>query len=214
LQVRVERLECDPVSMRFFRAGEQAKRLARRLGKPEPNILIDANDVRLPPDVWAPFWVAFTHVVQNAVDHGLESEKERSALGKPGAGTLRFSAHSSSTGCQIVFEDDGSGVDWEKVRTRARALGLPADTENDLAAALFADSLSTKDIATATSGRGVGLAAVKSATQALDGRVHVESTRGSGTRFTFEFALLDAAERRSGQRVAAGTSGPRLGRQV
>lgn len=211
LQACLERLELEPISVRFFRAADQAKRLARKLGKPPPKVISEADDVRLPAEEWTPFWVAFTHVVQNAVDHGLENEEDRVAAGKTSSGTLRLVATTTSTGVRIQLHDDGRGVDWDKVRQRATDLGLPTGTRDDLAQALFADSLTTKDTATATSGRGVGLAAVRSATRALGGQVNVASEPGSGTTFTFEFATR---ERRSGPKITTGSNEPRLGRSV
>jgi two-component system chemotaxis sensor kinase CheA len=207
LQSRLERLEFEPVAVRFFRAGEQAKRLARKLGKPDPKIVSEPNDVRLRSGDWAPFWGAFTHVVQNAVDHGLEGKEARLAAGKPAAGTLRLRASTTGDGVRIELHDDGRGVDWEKVRKRAIAMNLPARSPGDLVQALFADSLTTRDATTTTSGRGVGLAAVRTATRALQGRVDVESKPGFGTKFIFEFEQNDVLETEGSQRIAAGASG-------
>lgn len=214
LQARVERLELEPVSIRFTRAGEQARRLARKLGKPEPQVICEANDVRLPGDDWATFWGAFIHVVQNAVDHGLENEQERLAVGKAAAGTLRFVATATATHVRIQLHDDGRGVDWDKVRQRALERGLPAGTEDELARALFADSLTTRDAATLTSGRGTGLAAVRNATQAMQGRVEVESTVDSGTTFSFEVPLVQGRVSRGVHRLAPATPEDRAGRTL
>ncbi len=185
LAARLERIKFEPVSIRFLRAGDQAKRVAARLGKPEPRVISEPNDVRLLGDDWAQFWSALAHVVQNAVDHGLETDEERRAAGKVGAGTIRFAAHETVSEVCIEVRDDGRGVNWEQVRRKARQRGLPADTHADLVEALFTDAITTKSSATATSGRGVGLAAVKTATRSMHGRIEVESSPSVGTTFRF-----------------------------
>ena len=83
----------------------------------------------------------------------------------------------------ITIEDDGRGVDWDRVRERARARGLPASSASDLAAALFSNEFSTRDEATTISGRGVGLAAVQAEVTRMSGRALVESKLGRGTLF-------------------------------
>jgi two-component system chemotaxis sensor kinase CheA len=88
----------------------------------------------------------------------------------------------------ITIQDDGRGVDWERVRERARALGLPASSPSHLAAALFSDEFSTRDKATSISGRGLGLAAVQAEVTRMSGRALVESELGRGTLFRLRVA--------------------------
>lgn len=187
LEAGLLRLRFEPVSARFFRVGEQAKRLARSLGKPEPLIEIHTNQVRLPRERWLEFWSAFSHVVRNAVDHGLESESERLAAGKARMGSIRLSTQGSADRLEISIQDDGKGIDWDSVRARAKALNLPSATAEELMAALFTDALSTADRVSETSGRGVGMGAVRAAARELDGTVVVVSRRGKGTTVTFTF---------------------------
>ncbi|HEU4533412.1 MAG TPA: ATP-binding protein, partial [Polyangiaceae bacterium] len=89
----------------------------------------------------------------------------------------------------LEVADDGRGVDWARVAAKAADLGLPFETEAERVAALFADGLSTKDVATEVSGRGVGLAAVWAACKALGGRARVDSWPGAGTRVGFDFPV-------------------------
>ena len=91
----------------------------------------------------------------------------------------------------IAIQDDGRGIDWDRVRERARVRGLPTRSTADLAAALFSDEFSTRDEATSTSGRGVGLAAVRAEVTRLSGRVLVESELDRGTLFRL-FVAADA----------------------
>ena len=82
----------------------------------------------------------------------------------------------------------GLGIDWDRVRQRAEALGLPCANERELIAALFLDGLSTRDQATETSGRGVGLSALAEVVHDLGGTIEVRSEPGRGTSMTFRFA--------------------------
>ena len=122
--------------------------------------------------------------VRNAVDHGLEPPADREAAGKPPVGTIRLRAAEADGRVVIEIRDDGRGIDWNRVAQKARLLGLPWDQPEDLVAALFADGLSTKDSVSETSGRGVGLAAVRAACRELGGDVSVTSEPGKGSCFT------------------------------
>ena len=183
-------LRQEPVLVRLRRAADQAQAVARRLGKPELAIELNAaRELRLPTSRWAAFWAAFVHALQNAVDHGIETPEQREALGKAPAGKLVLSAWTEQDSLFIELEDDGKGIDWERVRERARARGVPHETESELTLALFADGLSTTDRVTQTSGRGVGMGAVRAATEDLGGTLRIQSTRGVGTAIRFSFPL-------------------------
>ncbi len=172
---------------RLEHLGRQARELARRLGKFEPIVVVDAAGVRLEPAVWADFWSAMVHAVRNAVDHGLEDADSRVKAGKPAAGRLVLGARRS--GNQIIFsmEDDGRGIDWSALEKRAAALGRAHDTRAALIEALFTDGVSTRAKVDAVSGRGVGLAALRQTVRALGGTIEVESSEGRGTTFRFIF---------------------------
>jgi chemotaxis protein histidine kinase CheA len=92
----------------------------------------------------------------------------------------------------IEIADDGAGIDWARTADKARAAGLPARRPADLERALFAPGVSTLDSVTATSGRGIGLAAVRDAATRLGGSVHVQSEQGRGTRFVCRIPLSAA----------------------
>ena len=109
------------------------------------------------------------------------------ACGKPQAATLRFLAQRKLGTVTFSVSDDGGGVDWDKVRSKASAAGLPVRTDAELADALFHDGMSTRDQVSATSGRGVGLGALRAQVFALHGQIEVESTPERGTTFRFVF---------------------------
>ncbi|MEY4510661.1 MAG: chemotaxis protein cheA [Pseudomonadota bacterium] len=164
--------------------GERARALALRLGKGPVQVEVDAEGVVAPSHLgW--LWRVLPLVVANSVDHGLDEASERLAHGKPSEGKLRISASEQLSSLIIEVEDDGRGVDWERVRARAERLGLPARTHEELVSALFADELSSKERVDNVSGRGVGLAAVEAACQQHGARIGVVSERGKGTLFRF-----------------------------
>jgi two-component system chemotaxis sensor kinase CheA len=189
----------EPVHRRLERLGRQACALARRLHKPEPQIVIDAHGVRLDAGPWSSFWSSMVHIIRNAVDHGLETPQQRALVGKREAGTLWLTAERKAGQIWISLRDDGGGIDWERIRAKANAAKLPSATEKDLVEALFTDGVSTRENVTDTSGRGVGLSAIKQAVRDLGGRIDVESTLGKGTVFHFVFE----------ERVAAAAKVPR-----
>jgi two-component system chemotaxis sensor kinase CheA len=178
---RIRAWEFEPTERRLHRIGEQARAIAVRLGKGTLDVEIEHNDVRLASEVWAPFWSSFTHAVRNAIDHGIESRDERLAAGKCAQGRIRLVTRIRGTELTVEISDDGRGVDWQRVEEKARAAGLPAATAADLHEALFHGGLSTKATVSETSGRGVGLAAIRAACAKIGGRITVESKRGQGT---------------------------------
>ena len=185
LAARLAAWTLQPAEVRLRRLGEQAADLARRLGKGDLEIELHDAGIRLPADGWGSFWSTIAHAARNAVDHGLESPEQRAAQGKPPA-RLRLVASPTAGGhiC-IQIEDNGQGVRWEAVRERAAARGLPAATEEDLKEALFADGFSTREDVTDVSGRGVGLAALRHAVEALGGQILLHSRLGEGTTMSF-----------------------------
>jgi len=183
----------EPIERRFERLAKHATSLATRLGKGDVEIAIIDDDIRLDTSRWAGFWSAMIHAVRNAVDHGLESTEQRIALGKSPRPKLTFTATRARGRLLISLADDGKGIAWEAVRAKARAKGLPADTQLDLEHALFADGLSTNDQATDTSGRGVGMSALRDAVIALSGVVSIESRADAGTTLRFQFPEADGA---------------------
>lgn len=188
LELRLERTRD-----RLQRVGDQARRIASRLGKGELVVEVETSELQLDPSRWAPFWQEFVHIVRNAVDHGIESEEERVSRGKAAAGTLWLSTRLQNGEFVVQVRDDGRGVDWNRVRTKAQERGLPVETRADLEAALFFEGFTTNEEVTAYSGRGVGLSAVRAAMEARGGRVAVSSQLGQGTTFEFRFPASQMA---------------------
>ncbi len=185
---RIRAWKLEPVHEHFIRLSEQAKKLARMLDKHDLHVEIDVDeDLALVPTRWHAFWSAFVHVVRNAVDHGIESPDERLMAQKPPHGTLTFSAWEEKGTFCITLEDDGKGIDWKKLVARAEQLGVELGEDEDPADLLFKDGISSRDEVSETSGRGVGMAAVKYECERLHGDVIVKTRPGQGTTFMFIF---------------------------
>jgi two-component system, chemotaxis family, sensor kinase CheA len=187
LRRRVQAWRLEPAEARLTRIGEQAAALAERLGKGPIEVRIEANQIRVERERWAEFWSACVHIVRNSVDHGLEPGEERDLLGKRLPALLELSTAIVGDRFQIEFSDDGRGIDWEAVRGKARELGLPSESSEELIDALFSDGLSTKSEVSEVSGRGVGLGAVRQVCTRLAGKVEVTSSRGAGTTVRFSW---------------------------
>jgi len=163
------------------RLAEQTRALARRLGREPVSVVVDAPLLRVPRGRLDALLAACAHLVRNAIDHGVEDADARAAAGKPPTASIRFGARREGGALVIAVADDGRGVDWERLRAKAFARGLPVSSRRDLVDALFADGVSTRDAVTEVSGRGVGMSAVREAVARLGGSVDVVSNPGQGT---------------------------------
>lgn len=182
---RIRSWRLEPTLKRLVRIGEQARAIAQRTGKGTIAVEINDNQLRLDSVSWAPFWSAFVHVVRNAVDHGLERDGERAA--EKGRSAITLTTKIEEDELVIQLADNGRGIDWQKVAEKARERGLPHATRHDLVEALFADGLTTVEEATEYSGRGVGMSAVRAASDARGGVVLVHDRPGGGTSIEFRF---------------------------
>lgn len=177
-------------------------RHARRAAEREHKLLeahVSAGGVQLERDVADQLWDALLHLLQNAVDHGVEPADARGE--KPPIATLRISAESAGPNVVLCVEDDGRGIDPDEIRRAAAERGvLAADVArglSDRAATelLFEHGFSTRREAGRTSGRGVGLDVVRRRIELLGGSVSIESQRGAFTRFTLSVPFAITKEK-------------------
>lgn len=129
------------------------------------------------------------HLLRNAFDHGIESPEVRQATGKPEQGTIEIHAAHRSNRTLITIRDDGRGVPIEKIRARARQMGLDegllaAASDEELLSLIFEPGFSTSDRVTDLSGRGVGMDVVRNQLKQVRGDIQVETEAGKGTTFT------------------------------
>jgi two-component system chemotaxis sensor kinase CheA len=195
---RIRHWMLDPVSRPLAKLAARARRVAIDLDKLIEVVVVDGG-VRVDAERVEPIWSALSHAISNAVDHGIEAEGVRVARGKTPAGHIVLSAEEGADGWVTVeVADDGAGIDLDAVRVAALRRGLPCLTRHDLLEALFADELTTKAEVTQTSGRGVGLAALRETCARLGGRVEIETEPGAGTRLRVRFPAKSV--NRSGSR--------------
>jgi HPt (histidine-containing phosphotransfer) domain-containing protein len=181
LHRRLLRWSWVPLETQLGRLAQQARALAARLLHRDLHVVVEHDGTRLPAGRWSSLWSAAVHLVRNAIDHGIESPEERQAAAKPATGLLLLRGQATGDSLVVEVHDDGRGVDWDRVREQAVGRGLPVDGTADLQRALFADGLSTCEVATELSGRGIGMGAVLSACRALGGTLEVSSQPGRGT---------------------------------
>jgi two-component system chemotaxis sensor kinase CheA len=194
LHGRVMNARLTPFSSLTERLPRAVRDLAHRLGK-EVDFEVQGAEVELDRTVIDALGDPLSHLVRNAVDHGLEATSQRLAAGKPARGKLVLAARRERDKVLIEVSDDGGGLDADSLRKRALTLGLiSADKaaqldEQQVYALAFLPGLSTRPDATQISGRGVGLDAVKAAVEGLGGKLSIRSAQGKGTRFTMELPL-------------------------
>ncbi|RMF17644.1 MAG: response regulator, partial [Gammaproteobacteria bacterium] len=139
------------------------------------------------------------HMLRNAVDHGIEMPDVRKAAGKPETGTIDLSVAREGGDVVITIEDDGAGINVERVREKAIAQGLirenTAISDRDVLQFIFQSGFSTAQKVTQISGRGVGMDVVSSEIKQLGGRVSIDSQRGKGTRFTVNLPFTVSVNR-------------------
>ncbi|HEX7239939.1 MAG TPA: chemotaxis protein CheW [Longimicrobiaceae bacterium] len=185
-------LRMVPVGRVLSRFPVLVRDLAREQGK-RVRVILEGEDTRLDKSTADAVAEPLLHLVRNAVDHGIEPPAEREAAGKPAEATLALRAAQEGDRVRIEVEDDGRGLDRARIFARAREQGLagPGDGE-DAEELIFRPGFSTRRVASALSGRGIGLDAVRGAVSRLRGSVEVEEGDEGGTRFVLRLPLTVA----------------------
>lgn len=191
LQEAVMAIRMVPISAVFSRFPRLVRELAQRLGK-EVEIKLSGEATELDRGLIERIVDPLTHLVRNAIDHGIEIPEARRAAGKPRGGMIWMSA--SQRGGRIIIEvrDDGRGLDRSRILKRAaeRGMTIAADaTDQDLWRIIFEPGFSTAEAVTDVSGRGVGMDVVRRNIQLLGGSVELESTAGKGMAVTVSVPL-------------------------
>lgn len=196
IQEDVIELRVVPVGLVLSRLPKLVRKLARDLDK-QVSLVLRGEEVRVDKSLVDFLMEPLTHLVRNALDHGIESEDQRRAQGKPVQARLSVSAEHVGTSLSIEIRDDGRGLQKEKILHKAHEKQIPvaADaTDQDIYRLIFHPGFSTAEIVTETSGRGVGMDAVKSRIEGIGGTVAVSSVPGQGTVFTLMLPLSVAVQ--------------------
>jgi two-component system chemotaxis sensor kinase CheA len=192
IQESVMAIRAQPVRPLFQRMSRIVREIADATGK-NVRLKTEGEGAEVDRTVIERLADPLTHMIRNAVDHGLEKPDARVASGKPAQGEVRLSAAHKSGRVVIEVADDGKGIDRPRVKAIAIKKGLiPADallTDTEIDNLLFMPGFSTAEVVSNISGRGVGMDVVKRSIQALGGRISITSKPGQGSTFSMSLPL-------------------------
>ncbi|MBU3208879.1 chemotaxis protein CheA [Clostridium algidicarnis] len=190
LQDLVMKIRMLPLDVVFNRFPRMIRDLSVELDK-EIEFKIEGQNTELDRTVIDEIGEPLIHLIRNAADHGIESKEERLKKGKSEVGTITLSAYQEGTKAVIKVEDDGKGIEVEKVKNKAEKMGISTEgmNDNDIRNLVFLQGFSTNEKVTDISGRGVGMDVVKTKIGALGGTVDVISEIDKGSTFIIKLPL-------------------------
>ena len=194
LQRSVMKVRMVPVEQLFRRFPRIVRDVGKQCGK-DVQLVLRGQDTDLDKGLLDAIAEPLTHLVRNAVDHGIESGADRQRAGKAAQGTVRLDAYHQGNQVIVEVSDDGRGIDARKVKARAIERGSVSSdeavrmTESEILQLIFQPGFSTAEKITEVSGRGVGLDVVQTVLQRLKGTVQVETAPGQGTKFRLQLPL-------------------------
>lgn len=191
LQDEIMQMRMVKVERVFSKFPRMVRDLARKLGK-KVDLIMEGLDTELDRTVLDEISDPLVHLIRNAVDHGIESPEERKKAGKDEVGRIRLSAWREKNNVIIEIEDDGRGLDVEKIKQKAMERGLITQNEaesmsdEEIKMLIFTPGFSTRDEASEISGRGVGMDVVKTTVEKLGGTIKIFSEKGKGTKIRIQ----------------------------
>ncbi|WP_099863923.1 chemotaxis protein CheA [Pararhizobium haloflavum] len=192
IQDSVMAIRAQPVKPVFQRMSRIVREIADMTSK-SVRLVTEGENTEVDKTVIDKLAEPLTHMIRNAVDHGLETPEKRLAAGKPEEGTLRLAAKHRSGRIVIEIADDGAGINRQRVRQKAIDNGLISPdaslSDEEVDNLIFHPGFSTADKISDISGRGVGMDVVKRSIQQLGGRITISSTPGQGSIFTMSLPL-------------------------
>ncbi|RYE64774.1 MAG: chemotaxis protein CheA [Oxalobacteraceae bacterium] len=192
IQDSVMAIRAQPVKSVFQRMPRLVREVGEMTGK-RVRLVTAGEDTEVDKTVVERLAEPITHMLRNAIDHGLESPEDRVAAGKPAEGTVRLAALHRSGRIVIEIADDGRGINRDRVKGIAVSRGLISEdavlTDDEIDNLIFLPGFSTAETITDVSGRGVGMDVVRRSIQALGGRISIASVPGKGSTFTLSLPL-------------------------
>ena len=194
LQRSVMKIRMVPVDQLFRRFPRMVRDVARQCGR-EVELTLSGQDTDLDKGILDAIAEPLTHLVRNAISHGIENPEERKKVGKPALGTVKLNAYHQGNQVIVEVSDDGRGIDAQRIRAKAIELGLTTPeeaakmTEAETLNFIFRPGFSTAEQVTEVSGRGVGMDVVQSVLHRLKASVSVETRLGQGTTFRLKLPL-------------------------
>ncbi len=182
----------QPVGRLFQKFPRLVRELAKDLGK-DVELTIEGAETEVDRVVVDSLYDPLVHMLRNALDHGVEGPEDRVAAGKPAKAYISLKAWQEANSVMIVLQDDGKGMDPVALRRKAHQKGLinenGAPSDEEAYQLVFLPGFSTKEVASAVSGRGVGMDVVKTAVEKNRGAIHIESSLGHGTKFAIRLPI-------------------------
>ncbi len=192
IQDSVMAIRAQPVKSVFQRMPRLVREVAAMTGKPV-RLVTEGEGTEVDKTVIERLADPLTHMIRNAIDHGLESPEKRAAAGKPAEGVVRLAAAHRSGRIVIEVADDGGGINRERVKSIAAERGLIASdaalSDEEIDNLIFMPGFSTANAVSDISGRGVGMDVVRRSIQGLGGRIAIASRPGQGSTFTMSLPL-------------------------
>ncbi len=192
IQGSVMAIRAQPVQPVFMRMSRVIREICNSTGK-KANLVFEGEHTEVDSTVIEGLVDPITHLIRNAIDHGVESPEKRLEMGKPEVGTIQLSASHNSGRILIEIRDDGAGINRTRVLEKALENGVISSdanlSDNEIDDLIFAAGFSTNEVVTDVSGRGVGMDVVRQSVQAMGGRVSITSTPNSGSVFTLSLPL-------------------------
>ncbi|MBA3015651.1 MAG: chemotaxis protein CheA [Proteobacteria bacterium] len=192
LQKTAMSMRMVPIRQTFQKMIRLVRDLSKKTGK-EVNLVMVGEETEIDRNMVDSIYDPLVHMMRNSVDHGVQIPGEREKLGKPRSGTVSLRAYQKGGYMVIEIEDDGQGLNTEKIRRKAIERGLIQEHDNSTAYELnnliFLPGFSTADKITDVSGRGVGMDVVKKAVEKLRGKVEAISSPGKGSLFVIRLPL-------------------------
>ncbi|MDR6873253.1 two-component system chemotaxis sensor kinase CheA [Bosea sp. BE125] len=192
LQDHVMAVRAQPVKAVFQRMPRLVRELAQTLGK-EVKLVLEGENTEVDKTIIEELADPLTHMIRNSMDHGLETPEDRIAAGKNPEGTIKLVAEHRAGRIVISVTDDGRGIGRDKLLAKAKSRGLVGQDEKlapeEIDQLIFAAGLSTAEVISDVSGRGVGMDVVRRNVESLGGRISVDSEPGRGCKFTLALPL-------------------------
>jgi len=192
LQDHVMAVRAQPVKAVFQRMPRLVRELAQTLGK-EVRLVLEGENTEVDKTIIEELADPLTHMIRNSMDHGVETPEDRIAAGKSPEGTIKLVAEHRAGRIVISVTDDGRGIGRDRLLAKAKSRGLVGADEKlapeEIDQLIFAAGLSTADVISDVSGRGVGMDVVRRNVESLGGRISVDSEPGRGCKFTLALPL-------------------------
>jgi two-component system chemotaxis sensor kinase CheA len=186
LQKGVMEIRMIPIGQLYEKMSRIVRKISREQGK-RVDLKFFGADTELDKLIVEDISDPMMHIIRNAIDHGIESGEVRAAQGKDEKGTIRISSYQKGNHVVIEIEDDGGGIDIDKVKSKALQKGLVSDistvSDRDAIDFIFLPGFSTNESVSEVSGRGVGMDVVRNNISAIFGMVDIETRKGEGSRF-------------------------------